>query len=75
MANEFEEVGREGGIQKPRWVQTTNDWWLAVHRWRICFFQISHFIVVYNKRRPCVGQARQETRAGWGGVGGRVDVV
>lgn len=29
-ANEFKEVGREGGIQKPRWVQTTNDWWFVV---------------------------------------------
>lgn len=37
-ANQFEEVGREGGIQKPRWAQTTNDWWLGVHRWRICAF-------------------------------------
>lgn len=27
-ANEIEEVGREGGIQKTRRVQTTNDWWL-----------------------------------------------
>lgn len=37
-ANEFEEVGREGGIQKARRVQTTNDWWLRVHGWRICVF-------------------------------------
>lgn len=37
-ANEFEEVETEGGIQKARRVQTTNDWWLRFHRWRICVF-------------------------------------
>lgn len=30
-ANEFEEVGKEGGIQNPLWEQTTNDWWLVAH--------------------------------------------
>lgn len=50
-ANEFEEVGRGGGIQKALRAQTANDWWLRVRRWRICFFQISHFIVVYNKKK------------------------
>lgn len=64
-ANEFEEVETEGGIQKARRVQTTNDWWLRVHRWRICvFFQISHFIVVYNKGKRALGSRASRLEGG-----------
>lgn len=47
-ANEFEEVETEGGIQKARRVQTTNDWWLRVHRWRICVFFKYHTSLLFT---------------------------
>lgn len=47
-ANEFEEVETEGGIQKARRVQTTNDWWLRVHRWRICVFFKFHTSLLFT---------------------------
>lgn len=38
-ANGREGEGTEGaGPETPRWAPAAGDWWLAVHRWRICVF-------------------------------------
>lgn len=62
-ANEFEEVETEGGIQKARRMQTTKDWWLRLHRWRIwVFFFKYHTSLLFTIK----GSVRWAAPPGWG---------